>query len=254
MSVLEILRHESIHELRMSRPPVNALDGELIRCLRDAVRAAPAQGARGIILSGRSGMFSAGLDVPTLLQLDRDAMHAVWTDYVALLEAIARSPVPVVAAITGHSPAGGAVLALYCDYRIMAHGAFRIGLNEVQVGLVVPDIIQAAMRRLLGSHRAERLMVAGAMVEAEPALALGLVDELAETELVVGRALTWLRDLLKLPPEAMAETRRIARADLHASFDQHNAARDEEFTQRWFAPEAQRVLGELVAALKARRA
>jgi enoyl-CoA hydratase/carnithine racemase len=254
MSVLEILHHGSIHELRMTRPPVNALDGELIRSLREAVAAAPGQGARGIVLSGRSGMFSAGLDVPSLLQLDRAAMHAVWADYVALLEAIARSPVPVVAALTGHSPAGGAVMALYCDYRIMAHGAFRIGLNEVQVGLVVPEIIQAAMRRLLGSHRAERLMVAGAMVDAEQALALGLVDELAETELVVGRAIAWLQDLLELPPEAMSETRRLARADLHATFDNHDAARDEEFTRRWFAPEAQRVLGELVAALKAKHA
>ena len=253
MSVLEILRHEAIHELRLTRPPVNALDGELILALREAVLAAPGQGARGVVLSGRSGMFSAGLDVPCLLQLDGDAMRKVWSDYVGLLEAVARSPIPIVAALTGHSPAGGAVLALYCDYRIMARGAFRIGLNEVQVGLVVPEIIQVAMRRLLGAHRAERLMVAGAMLESDQALSIGLVDELMDTELVVGRAIAWLRDLLKLPPEAMTETRRIARADLCATFDGHDAAKDEEFTRRWFAAEAQRVLGELVAMLKEKR-
>lgn len=253
MSVLETLRHESIHELRLNRPPVNALDAELIRALREAVLAAPGQGARGLVLSGRSGMFSAGLDVPSLLQLDRLAMRRFWNDFTGLCEALARSPIPVVAAITGHSPAGGAVLALFCDYRVMAYGPFSIGLNEVQVGLVVPDIIQSALRRLLGSHRAERLMVAGAMIDAEVASRIGMVDELVDTELVVGRAVAWLQELIRLPPEAMSETRRIARADLHAIFDGQAGDSDEKFAERWFSAEAQRVLAALVAKLKEKR-
>ena len=253
MSVLEIIRHNAIHELRLSRPPVNALNPELVLALREAILAAPKEGAHGIVLSGHPGMFSAGLDVPTLLQFDRPTMGAFWKEFIGLCEALARSSIPVVAAITGHSPAGGAVLTLYCDYRIMARGDFRIGLNEVQVGLVVPEIIQAAMRRLVGANRAERLMVAGAMVDAEEAHRIGLVDELIDTELVVGRAIGWLQDLLKLPPEAMGETRRIARADLHAEFEGINDVSDDEFAQRWFSDEAQRVLGEMVARLKSKR-
>lgn len=253
MTVLEIIQHDAIHELRLSRPPVNALNPELVSTLRKAVLAAPDHGARGIVLSGHSGMFSAGLDVPTLLQLDREEMGAFWKEFIGLCEALGRSPVPVVAAITGHSPAGGAVLTLFCDYRVMARGDFRIGLNEVQVGLVVPEIIQSAMRRLIGAHRAERLMVAGAMVNAEEAHRIGLVDELIDTELVVGRAIGWMQDLLKHPPEAMSETRRIARADLHAEFDRTSDVGDDEFAKRWFSAEAQHVLGELVAKLKAKR-
>lgn len=253
MTVLETIRHDDIHELRLSRPPVNALNPELVCALRKAVSEAPTHGARGIILSGHPGMFSAGLDVPTLLQFDRVGMGAFWQEFVGLCEALGRSSIPVVAAITGHSPAGGAVLTLFCDYRIMARGEFRIGLNEVQVGLVVPEIIQAAMRRLLGAHRAERLMVAGAMVEAEEAHRIGLVDELVETELVVGRAISWLQDLLAKPPQAMSETRRIARADLHAEFDHAASISNDEFAERWFCEEAQTVLKEMVARLKAKR-
>ncbi|MEZ5463205.1 enoyl-CoA hydratase/isomerase family protein [Dokdonella sp.] len=253
MSVLETTRHGDIHELRLSRPPVNALNPELVGALREAVKEAPGQGARGIVLSGHAGMFSAGLDVPTLLQLDRVAMGAFWMEFMGLCEALGRCPIPVVAAITGHSPAGGAVLTLYCDYRIMARGEFRIGLNEVQVGLVVPEIIQAAMRRLLGAHRAERLMVAGAMVDAEEAHRIGLVDELVDTELVVGRAISWLRELLAKPPQAMSETRRIARADLHAEFDRVADISNEVFADRWFCDEAQTVLKDMVAKLKAKR-
>ena len=251
--MLDIIRHDSIHELRLARPPVNALDPQQVARLRAAIRSAQQDNARALLLSGMPGMFSAGLDVPALLQLDRPAMGAFWVEFVGLCEALARSPIPIVAAITGHSPAGGAVLAIFCDYRIMARGEFRIGLNEVQVGLVVPEIIQSAMRRLLGSHRAERLMVAGAMIESEEAQRIGLVDELIDTELVVGRAIGWMQDLLKLPPEAMSETRRIARADLHAAFDSSTAVGNDDFADRWFSAESQHVLGALVAQLKSKR-
>ncbi|MBN8481798.1 MAG: enoyl-CoA hydratase/isomerase family protein [Xanthomonadales bacterium] len=250
--MLESRAHGAILELELARPPVNALDAELIRALRAAIESAPAAGARALVLSGRPGMFSGGLDVPSLLTLDRAAMQAVWADFFALLRALAASPVPIVAAITGHSPAGGAVLSIFCDYRIMARGTFRIGLNETQVGLVVPEVIQATLRRLVGSHRAERLMVAGAMLESEQALAAGLVDELIETDLVVGRAIAWLGELLALPPEAMAETRRIARADLVALFDAPGAVDTRQFVDRWFSAEAQQVLGALVAKLRNR--
>ena len=252
MTILETHQHGDIHELRLARPPVNALDAHLIRALREAVESAPANGARALVLSGRTGMFSGGLDVPSLLALDRAAMQAVWTDFFALLRALAASPVPIVAAITGHSPAGGAVLSIFCDYRVMARGTYRIGLNETQVGLVVPEVIQATLRRLLGSHRAERLMVAGALLDAEQALAAGLVDELIEAELVVGRAIGWLQDLLALPAQAMHETRRIARADLVALFDVAGAMDTAHFVDRWFSAEAQQVLGALVAKLKAK--
>ena len=118
----------------------------------------------------------------------------------------------------------------------------------------MPESIQSALRRLLGSHRAERLMVAGAMIDAEEASRIGMVDELVDTELVVGRAIAWLQELVKLPPEAMSETRRIARADLHAIFDHQGSDCDEKFAERWFSAEAQSVLKAMVARLKAKKA
>jgi enoyl-CoA hydratase/carnithine racemase len=255
--MLDAQRHDAILELRLARPPVNALDPTLVRMLKDTILEAPATGARAIVLSGSPGVFSAGLDVPALLALERAAMQDFWRDFIGLLGAIGRCPVPVVAALTGHSPAGGAVLSIFCDYRVMARSTdaakpFRIGLNEVQVGLSVPPSIQFALRRLLGTHRAERLMVAGAMVDAETALRIGLVDELAEVASVVPQAMAWCRQHLALPPEAMAETRRIARADLHEMLGRAMAEPAEDFMARWFSAESQGVLQALVAKLKTR--
>jgi enoyl-CoA hydratase/carnithine racemase len=248
--MLELHRHDATLELRLARPPVNALNPALVDALRNAVVEAPAKGARAIVISGSPGLFSAGLDVPALLALDRPGMLAFWNAFNALLGAIGRCPVPTVAAISGHSPAGGAVLSLYCDYRVMARGAYRIGLNEVQVGLAVPAGIQFALRRLVGAHRAERLMVAGAMIDAETAERVGFVDELVDVDHVTARALEWCRQHLALPPEAMAETRRLARADLHAALDESQRIPMTDFVERWFSDETQQTLKALVAKLK----
>ena len=174
----------------------------------------------------------------------------LWREYSQLCRAIAASSVPVVAAITGHCPAGGAVLATFCDYRVMARGAFRIGLNETQVGLVVPAEVQTGLRRLVGAYRAERLMVAGTMVDSEEALRIGFVDELAEPEHVVARSLEWLRGLLALPPGAMSGTRRVARADLVAAFDAQRSGNVDEFVRGWFTDESRATLTAMLARLK----
>jgi 3,2-trans-enoyl-CoA isomerase len=253
--MLETHRHESIVELRLSRPPVNALDPQLVRQLRTAIESAPALGARGILLSGKPGMFSAGLDVPALMQLGRKELMAFFLDFFGLCGAIATSPVPIVAAITGHSPAGGAVLAMFCDYRVMARSAdaakpYRIGLNEVQVGLTVPTVIQMGLQRLVGNFRAERLMVAGTMLDSEHALKIGFVDELTDVDHVIPRATEWLRELMKLPPLAMLGTRQIARRDLARIFEAPENYELDDFADSWFGPETQAALKALVAKLK----
>lgn len=252
--MLDATHHDGILELRMARPPVNALNPELVRALRVAVAGAADQGARGIVLAGAQGIFSAGLDIPTLLTLDRTQMAAFWDDFFGLCGALARSPIPVVAAIAGHSPAGGAVLAIFCDYRVMACGDFRIGLNEVQVGLVVPENIQQALRRLVGRYRAERLLMVGAMLDPEQALSLGMVDELTEPGNVDVRAHAWLRDLLALPTQAMRRTRSLSRADLAAGFATTQALPVNNFLDVWFSDEAQTTLRALVAKLKSKSA
>jgi enoyl-CoA hydratase/carnithine racemase len=125
-------------------------------------------------------------------------------------------------------------------------------LNEVQVGLSIPEVIQCALRRLVGTYRAERMMVAGQMLEPEQALKIGLVDELAAVEDVHPRALAWLGDLLKLPPQAMAATRGLARLDLIQLFADPTRLSVEEFADAWFGAETQTTLKALVAQLKSK--
>lgn len=250
--MLNITKHDAITEIQLARPPVNALNLDLLHTIQGALAEAVRDGARGIVLSGTQGMFSAGVDVPALLTRDRAGVREFWREFFVTCGALAHSPVPVVAAITGHSPAGGAVLSLFCDYRVMAQGPYRIGLNEVQVGLVAPDCIQMALRRLVGTYRAERLLVSGALIDAEQALACGFVDELTGVEQVITRALHWLNETLALPAHAMLATRQIARADLMDTYADIDSLPIDTFVDAFFHPETQATLQALVARLKSK--
>jgi len=251
LSTIMILtfEHGPIRELRMNRPPVNALTSELIVALRQAIETAPQQGIRALVLSGSPGRFSGGLDVPFLLTLNRPAIAAVWRELYALLKALAASPIPIAAAITGHAPAGGTVLALFCDCRVMAAGDFKLGLNEVQVGLPLPPVILAALRRLVGPRQAERLAVSGLLISPQEALEVGVIDEVAPADQVIERALEWCKSRLALPAEAMAVTRREARADLVEVFERDFDAELQKVTAAWWHPETQSTLRALAEKL-----
>jgi enoyl-CoA hydratase/carnithine racemase len=250
MALVETALHGPIHELRMARAPVNALDPALCEALTTAIGDALAAGTQGIVLAGGPKVFSAGLDVPFLLSLgdDQHALLAAWNGFFDAARALAGCPVPVAAAIAGHAPAGGCVLALCCDYRVMADGPYRIGLNETQVGLVAPEGIQSLLSRVVGPHRSERLLVGGALVEASEARAIGLVDELTGIDDVATRARVWLESLLQLPREPVLATRRIARRDVVAAL-QPDRIDLPRFVAAWMQPDTQAGLRAMLARI-----
>ena len=122
--MLEVIDHGPIRELQIAHPPVNALRPKVLAAIREALQASRGEGARAVVVSGAPGFFSAGLDVPFMLQGGDGAAVATFEQLFALRTALVMSEVPVAAAITGHSPAGGAVLAICCDYRVMAEGMY----------------------------------------------------------------------------------------------------------------------------------
>lgn len=239
--MLDTLDHGPVRELRLARPPANALTPELIAALAAAV-ASPAQGVKALVLSGAPGFFSGGLDLPRLLTLERAAIRETWVALYDLLRTLAASPLPIAAAITGHAPAGGCVLPLFGDLRVMAEGDYKIGVNEVAVGIPLPPVIHLALARQVGPRLAEQLNTSGVLVSSAEALRIGLVDETVPLERVVPRAIERLQVLLAHPPRAFAETRRRARADLVALFDTVDDDEIETVLDDWWSEETQAVL------------
>lgn len=255
--MLEIIDHPAnpqapgagnIRELRLARPPVNALNTEMLKKIIASVEGAAKESA--ILVTGQPGMFSAGLDVRGILALDRDGMVALFIELWRVQRALAFSPVPVIFGITGHCPAGGTVLAIHADYRVMATGDFRLGLNETQVGLFPGPLIYGAFRRLVGGHAAQ-LVTRGVLFDPASGLRTGLIDELCDASQVTERALTVARELCELPRESMLRTRAMARADLHALFGNpsHAMLAEREFASTgadaWLVPATQERLRKM---------
>jgi len=247
--MLQTFDHGRVREIKLNRPPANALNAELVEMITGALTEAGEQ-AGAVVVSGLPRMFSAGLDVPRLMEFDRGQLSFFWQSFLRMLKTIALMPVPTAFALTGHAPAGGIVMALFGDYRIMPRGGFKTGLNEVQVGLVVPPPVHRALTRAVGPHTAERILVAGEMMASEKAHEIGLVDELVDDpETAVTRAIEWCQQHLALPQPAMLLTRKMARADLHGYFSDGSELGVEQFVDIWFSDSTQAALGALMQQL-----
>jgi len=231
--------NDGIIDIQMNRPPVNALNLELVEALHQEIDSHTNNGAKGLMLSGREGIYSAGLDVKKLLVMNADEISLFFKLFWGLMAKISKSPIPIAAAITGHSPAGGAVLANFCDYRVAAKGNFKIGMNEVFVGLEVPKVIYRGFARHVGEKHATNLMVLGKLMHFDYAHEIGFIDELVDPDEVKSKTFEWLKSLTQLPPTAMNRTRLNAKSEINDLFDEQLAAMSDGYAEGWFDDEVQ---------------
>jgi enoyl-CoA hydratase/carnithine racemase len=139
---------------------------------------------------------------------------------------------------------------IFCDWRIVPEGDWKIGLSEVQVGLPLPPVIYLALRRLVSSQHAQQLATRGLLITPVEAARLGLADDVVPLDQVTGRAVHWCETLLALPQKAMAFTRRQARADLAALFQSDRSGELETISAAWWEPDTQSVLRQMAERLK----
>jgi enoyl-CoA hydratase/carnithine racemase len=176
---------ETPYELTIEGPGRNALGTNVMRQLLAGLREG---GGRPLLLRGAGDTFSAGLDLKEVASLDQPGMERYLLLLDDLVDALYGYAGPTVAAVNGHAIAGGCVLALCCDLRIVADDPkLRIGLNEVALGLEFPPKILALARRRLPPRWLERVVLEAGLHDPANARVLGLVDELASDCIAVAR-------------------------------------------------------------------
>ncbi len=227
----------------MSNGATNALGPAMVEDLYRALTEAGKR-FRGVVLAGGEKFFSIGLNLPELIELDAEAMTAFWTRFEDTVLALYTLPMPTAAAIAGHATAGGAILALACDFRYLAAGRKLIGLNEVKIGLAVPYLPDRILRQIVGDRTATQMMYHGRFLEPEEARAVGLVDGVVAGGEVEAQALAAVAELAALPPLGLGQVKHNRVCDVRDAFAARRQALMEEFLKCWFSPTAREALKE----------
>ena len=250
MSDIVYETNAGIATISMARGKANALNAAMVDEMHHALdtAAADAQVRAVILTSNRPNFFSAGFDVREVFGYDRGKMGAYLASYGALTHKLHHLPKPVVASIPGHTFAGGAILALACDFRIMAQGDFGFALNEINVGVILPPGVFRLLADVVGSGYARRMVLTGESVPPARALAMGLVDEISAPEELGARTLALARSLADKPGPTYAGIKAtIRKATGHDSCD--GGALLAPAVEPWFTPEAEQKKKAMLAAL-----
>lgn len=196
---------DSVAIITMDDGKVNALGIDLVDALSGALDAAEAD-ARSVVLAGRPGVFSAGLDLNTLQLADSEGLQLIHNATELCLR-LAEFPRPIVAACTGHAVALGAGLLLCCDVRICAAGDFKIGLNEVSIGIAMPELLLGLARERLARRHLMMAVATAQIYTPTQAVEVGFLDRAGSSN-PTRDALETAADLARrLDPEAFATTR-----------------------------------------------
>ncbi|WP_425570820.1 enoyl-CoA hydratase/isomerase family protein [Rugosimonospora acidiphila] len=179
--VVQLTIEDGIGTIRLDRPPMNALNTEVQEELRAAAQQAAADDAvAAVIVYGGEKVFAAGADIKEMATMSYVDMVGRAPALSAAFDMVARIPKPVVAAITGYALGGGCELALACDWRIAAADA-KLGQPEINLGIIPGAGGTQRLARLVGPAKAKDLVMSGRLVDAQEALAMGLVDRVVPT-------------------------------------------------------------------------
>jgi Delta3-Delta2-enoyl-CoA isomerase len=229
----------------------NAIDGDLVDDLVAAAdEAAADESVRGIVLaSAHPRLFCPGLDLVALSEMDRSGLEAFMSRFLSMVRSLYGFPKPMVAAVSGPAVAGGCILALTADWRVLARGA-AIGLNEVKIGLPLPWSVALLVRASVNPSSWTQIALLGRNLADEDALQAGVADELAAPESVNDASLARLGEFVDKDGPAFSITKTHMRSGILSEMKAHDTERIPEFLDAWFAPRTQERIRRTLESLR----
>ena len=239
----------------MQRPPVNSLNTELLQQLTSAIKSLEEKHYRGFVLSSSSPtVFSAGLDITEMYKPTEERLRLFWTSLQTMWKTLYQTPLISIAAINGHSPAGGCLLALSCDHSIMVKNRATIGLNETMLGIIAPKWFRQMYINTLGFRVAEHALKLGKLFTAEEALQLHIVDELVDSPSDLNeKCQSEIDKWLKIPDTARRLTKLSLRKPYVDELTTYELQEVEDIVKFVFNEETQNMLAAYMKSLKGQK-
>ena len=248
METINIIRKEHYVIIQLNRGKANPINVTMVNELREAFSSfSKDDSVKGIILTGTPGFFSAGLDVIELYGYDeqqiRDFLHAFGSLHIGMT----RFSKPLVCAITGYCPAGGTVLAITADYRVMADNPkFSLGLNELKVNVQITKNLIEAYAFWLGQGVSSRFILEGKLLNPEEALKYNLIDEAVSAEEVLSVAEKKMNEYLQADPDIFKYSKQQIRQGWFNAQDVEGAKDLEQALSVWWKPEIRQKMKALI--------
>lgn len=238
MNFIEVEKDKGVAVLKLRRGKVNALNGTVIDQLRGALKALEGDlEATSVVLTGTGKFFSFGFDIPEFLSFTKEQFTQYLINFTDLYTYLFLYPKPVVAALNGHTIAGGCMLSLACDCRVMVAGKAKISLNEISFGSSVFAGSTEMVRFWVGSANATKILISGSMYSAEEARSIGLVDEVVTEHDLMEVAFNMASVLASKSPPAFASMKYLLRRDAVEQMTRHEEESIQEFVNIWYSEE-----------------
>ena len=254
MNTIKVSIKDKLAIISLDRGKSNALNRQMLVELTDMLENIAANdNVRGAIITGKEHFFSAGLDLFELYDYNQEESRSFWELFLQFTANIISFKKPLVSAVNGHSPAGGCVIALACDARIMAEGQYFIGLNEVPMGIIVPNSIFQLYAFWLGKAAAYRHLLAGTLFSPREALELNLVDEVVKPESILTFAERSIRKMMALEPNTWQQSKINLRKELIAACRANQNEELEKMQKQWWSPNTRVLLNQIINTLKSKK-
>jgi len=241
--------------LKLSNAPVNSFSKNFLMSVTADIKSLEENcDVKGILLSSafEGRVFSAGFDILEMFNKPEEDLRAFWSAVHEWYFQVFGSKKPIVAAINGHSPAGGCALSLMCDYRVMAEDRV-IGLNETQLGIVAPFFFADLMERAIGTRNTELALLAGTLFKSQDAQKIGLVDRVVPLEEVEKTATNQLLMLSKIPQPAYGITKELMRGNTLRKLDSTREEDIQVFVDLIQKPMVQKTIAMYLQQLKKKK-
>jgi 3,2-trans-enoyl-CoA isomerase len=236
MDFVSLSANEGIAEASLKRGKVNALNEQAVQEIGGCFqRLAVDPDIKAVIFTGDGPFFSFGFDIPEFLTYSKESFSRFLKKFTSLYTYLFTYPKPLVAALNGHAIAGGCMLALACDYRLMVSGRAKISLNEISFGSSVFAGSVAMLKFLVGGKNAHAVLYDGTMYSAQAASQLGMIDQVSSEEKLAGDAREVARRLAAKDAAAFRSIKGLLREPVADEMAKKESQSVREFVDIWYS-------------------
>jgi len=217
MELINVKMENNVHIITLNNGKVNAISPEVIVEINKALDDAE-QASAVVILTGKAGILSGGFDLKTM-KASSDSAIALVTAGSILARRMLAFPTPIIGVCTGHAIAKGAFLLLCCDYRIGCTGDFKIGLNEVAIGMTMHNAGIEIARNRIPKNYLTRSVINAELFSPTTAVLAGFLDQVVEADQLMTTAQTLAEQMQSLNMTAHHGTKLKERQSILISLD-----------------------------------